>query len=40
MKEYFELKRNTKPADLNVGDNVLVKREKKNKLSTLLTQNR
>jgi hypothetical protein len=34
MKEYFELKRNTKPADLKVGDNVLVKREKKNKLST------
>ena len=29
MKEYFDLKRNTKPADLKVGDSVL-----KNKLST------
>ena len=26
MKEYFELKRNNKPADVKVGDNVLVKR--------------
>ena len=34
MKEYFELKRNTKPADLKVGDSVLVKQEKNNKLST------
>ena len=34
MKEYFDLKRNTKPADLKVGDSVLVKQEKKNKLST------
>ena len=34
MKEYFELKRNTKPADLKVGDIVLMKQEKKNKLST------
>ena len=29
MKEYFDLKRNTKPADLKVGDSVLVKQEKK-----------
>jgi hypothetical protein len=34
MKEYFDLKRNTKPADLKVGDIVLMKQEKKNKLST------
>jgi hypothetical protein len=34
MKEYFDLKRNTKPADLKVGDSVLVKQEKKNKLNT------
>jgi hypothetical protein len=34
MKEYVNLNRNTKPADLKVGDSVLVKQEKKNKLST------
>lgn len=34
MKEYFDLKRNTKPADLEVGEIVLVKQEKKNKLCT------
>lgn len=33
MKEYFDLKRNTKPAGLKVGDSVLVKQKKKNKLS-------
>ena len=28
MKEYFDLKRNTKPADLKLGDGVLVNQEK------------
>lgn len=34
MKEYFDLKRNTKPAGLKVVDSVLVKQKNKNKLST------
>ena len=28
MKEYFDLKRNTEPADLKLGDGVLVNQEK------------
>ena len=34
MKKYADDKRNAKPSDLKIGDTVLVKQDKQNKLST------